>query len=139
MKVIAIERGFDNLTIREPGGDPFDMPDNSFEARPVIDPVTGRETGRFHELPAWFVPFDEDQRKDVEKEKERIARANTGVSRGVPAIDPRVQQADAEREARKLAAAQENERLKKQADEQEAARKKVEEARAAEERKQPKK
>ena len=110
MKVIAIQTGFDNLTIREPGGEPFEMPDDSFEPRPKLD-AEGRETGRFYDLPEWFEPYDQNERDRVDQVRKRIAKDNRKPF--VSAVNPQAQQAEQETERKRLAAEQEAERQRK--------------------------
>lgn len=118
MKVIAVQTGFDNLTLREPGGEPFEMPDDSFEPREKLDDQ-GRPTGRYYDLPEWFVPYDQNERDRVEQTRKRLAKDNRKPF--VSAVNPQTQQAEAETERKRLAAEQEAERQRKIAEERDAA------------------
>lgn len=97
MKVIAIERGYDNVTLRE-AGETFDMPDEVFERRPVLNPDGVAIPGQFHEPPSWFEPVDATVKSKVEAERKATRKA-----RGLSAIDPGRQQADQQAALRKMA------------------------------------
>lgn len=74
MKVIALELGYDNVQLRQPG-DEFELPDD------VVFATAGR---------AWFEPVDE-------ADKAKFAKASKKAAAAVPAIDPAKQAADAQK------------------------------------------
>lgn len=83
MRVVAIERGFDNLVVREVG-DVFDMPDDVFELRPKRDEKGQPIPGQFYDAPSWFEPADEKVKAKLVREREAV--------HGVKAVDPAKQQ-----------------------------------------------
>lgn len=71
MQVIAIAKGYDGVTVREPGEE-FTMPDEVFEKRPKLFPAghvnEGKPTGQFYDPPSWF------RKKTDAREKATAAR-----------------------------------------------------------------
>lgn len=72
MQVIAIAKGYDGITVRQPGEE-FTMPDEVFEKRPKLFPAghinEGKPTGQFYDPPSWF------RKKSDAREKAVSARA----------------------------------------------------------------
>lgn len=107
MRVIALELGYDNVALRNPG-DEFDMPDDVFKRRPRVD-ATGRPiAGAFYEPPHWFEPVDALAKAKVAADRKEIAEINASVA----AVDPAQQFADYQASLKALA--DEVEALKKQ-------------------------
>jgi hypothetical protein len=82
MRVRAIERGFDNLIVREPG-DEFDMPDDSFTDKRTAEQKDKKNTEyRSWEAPTWFEPVlsksEEQQVVKDEQDAERRAKSKAG-------------------------------------------------------------
>lgn len=96
MKVVATERGYDNVTLRE-AGETFEMPDEVFDRRPLLGADGAAIPGQFYEPPSWFEPVDAALKAKVEAERKATRKA-----RGLPAIDPARQQADQQAALRKL-------------------------------------
>ncbi len=89
MKVKALELGYDNVTLRQPG-DEFEMPDDVFEPRPRLDAVGAVVPGAFYEPPHWFEPVDTKLKAKVEEERKAIRKRNVAA---VAAVDPAKQAA----------------------------------------------
>ena len=82
MRVRAIERGYDNICVREPG-DIFDMPDHMFtEKRPVLDGGGIAIPGKFYSPNPWFEPVD-DRGLPILGKFEKEAEQNA-LTRGTP-------------------------------------------------------
>lgn len=103
MKVIAIDLGFDNVALRNPG-DVFDMPDDVFELRGRKTPEGVIVEGQFYEPPAWFVPVDEDVKAKVEADRKAIRKMNESATPVVAAVNVAKQLADYEKSLRDLIA-----------------------------------
>jgi hypothetical protein len=67
MQVIAIAKGYDGVTVRNPGEE-FTMPDTVFDKRPKLD-EKGKSTGINYEDPSWF------RKKTDHRERAVAARA----------------------------------------------------------------
>jgi hypothetical protein len=106
MRVIALELGYDNVALRNPG-DEFEMPDDVFKRRPRVDANGKAIAGAFYEPPSWFEPVDPKMKAKVEADREEILEINASV----PAVDPAKQLA--EYQAALQALASEVEDLKK--------------------------
>jgi hypothetical protein len=91
MKVIALELGYDNVALRNPG-DTFDMPDDVFDRRPRLDAVGVAIPNAFYEPPSWFEPVDPKVKAKVEEDRLAVRK----LAAGVPAINPAKQFADYE-------------------------------------------
>lgn len=110
IKVIALETGYDGLSVRNPG-DVFDMPDDVFDKRPKLKEDGEPIKDQFYEPPHWFEPVDKALKEHVEADRKAIQKQGRIPLRGtaqaqVPAIDPARQQADATAEGRMRAAAE---------------------------------
>lgn len=100
MKVIAIEQGYDNVMIREKG-EVFDMPDDVFDRRPLLDKDGKPIPNMFHEPPSWFVPVNASKRESVEKDRKEIRKARRLPA--VSAVNPQRQEVEALLANRKIA------------------------------------
>lgn len=89
MRVIALEAGYDNITIRNPGEE-FEMPEEVFARRPRLNAIGEEIPGAYYEPPHWFEPVDAAEKAKVDAERKAVRKLNLAV----PAIDPGKQLAD---------------------------------------------